>query len=220
MSPIIRLSLLSVFLIFSSNPTLAQPSDGNGIPDFLPPDTDGDGTVDDFDPDDDNDGILDEDDNAQFFFNPGQEDENNDGIGDVMDPVVNANGDYVITLGDSLNLIGSYSIPQAAGLGEHGPNGFQWTIDNLFDTGVHNSSLFISPTLDPFDVQNFLGVGVFTAQFTVFTNRGVSGSDTALITVLDNPLLAGLPGPGGLALLGLGLFGVGLIRGRSSKRQS
>jgi hypothetical protein len=68
--------------------------DNDGTPDDQEPDGDhdDDGTPNDEDPDDDNDGVPDETDNCPWTFNPGQQDVDEDGIGDACDSATPCDG--------------------------------------------------------------------------------------------------------------------------------
>ena len=60
-------------------------------------------------PDADSDGIADEYDNCPDVFNPGQADENGDGVGDVCEPIPgDLNGDGVVGVADLLILLSSW----------------------------------------------------------------------------------------------------------------
>lgn len=119
----------------------------------------------------DNDGIADADDNCPFVPNPGQEDLNNNDIGDICeascDLVAYTAGDVLICSGDMITIA-------ASGIGGVAPYTFEW------DSGETTEFISVSET-------------VTTAHYvTVTDSEGCVDKDTVNIIVSDMNILPGL----------------------------
>lgn len=179
--------------------------------------------------DTDDDGIPDSSDNAPNIPNPGQEDQDGDGVGDVADedidgdgvvngedpdpfnpgavglPTADAGGPYVIDLGLdsilSLDASGSFS-PNFGG-----PSAFSWNIGGL-------SFLDDDPFLDiPVGDLSSLGTGNFDVTLDFVDPAGFGDNDQTTLSI-SQAQTGTVPEPGSIALFGIGLGGLALARRR------
>lgn len=116
-------------------------------------------------------------------------------------PTGDAGGPYTIGLGDDLNLAGSGSDADVFDI-----LSFAWDLDgdSIFDDAFGATSTITAATLGSL----LGGPGLYNLAMQVTDNLGASFVDTVTL------LIEGVPGPGALALLGVGLIGFGAARSR------
>ena len=123
-----------------------------------------------YDIDNDNDGISNGNDNCPDISNADQTDSDGDGEGDACDPVADTGGPYLVAVGGTIPLDGSYSSDP----GEQ---------DLIFSWEVAEG-IMDNPTLES---PNYTGdtIGIHELKLTIEDPDGMTDSDTSMIVVYD-----------------------------------